>query len=57
MKFIFKYFLFNSCYNETKYTYNIDSVSVIPIDDLSNICLKGIGYPKSSNFPIMLYYA
>ena len=24
---------------------------------LKNRVFKGIGYPKSSNFPIMLYYA
>ena len=34
----FQYFLSIACYIETKYI--IDCVSVIPIDDLSNICVN-----------------
>ena len=37
-KLRFQYFISSACYNETKYI--IDYVSVIPIDDLSNICLN-----------------
>ena len=34
----FKYFLSIACYNETKYI--INWVSMIPIENLSNICLN-----------------
>ena len=37
-KLRFQYILSIACYYETKYI--IDHVSVIPIDDLSNICLN-----------------
>ena len=35
----FQHFLVIACYEETKYIIIIDCVSVIPIDDLSNVYL------------------
>ena len=37
-KLTLQYFVSITCYNETKFI--IDCVSAMPIDDLSNICLK-----------------